>query len=155
MNKSKFEKYIIRDVWDKTYPTEFHAEVTKPALLLRKNEEGTIGHPPFALSWVPITQAFEMAPKPHKHDWDEFLIFIGGDASNMLDLGGEVELSLGDDENNLEKFIFTTSTMVHIVGGLWHCPLNFKKVNDPSKPIIFENLMFTTKYTMTKAEDDK
>jgi hypothetical protein len=96
-----------------------------------------------------------MAPKPHVHDWDEFLMFIGGDATNMLDLGGEVELSLGDDENNLEKFVFTTSTIVHVVGGLWHCPLNFKKVNDPAKPIIFENLMFTTKYTMTKAKGDK
>lgn len=155
MKKSKFEKYIIRDIWHKTYPTEFHAEVINPALILKKNEEGETGHSPFAISWVPITQAFEMAPKPHKHDWDEFLIFIGGDATNMLDLGGEVELSLGDDENNLEKFIFTTSTMVHIAGGLWHCPLNFKKVNDPAKPIIFENLMFTTKYTMTKAKDDK
>jgi hypothetical protein len=155
MKKSKFEKYIIRDVWHKKYPTEFHAEVTKPALILGKNEGRTIGHPPFALSWVPITQAFKMAPKPHKHDWDEFLMFIGGDATNMLDLGGVVELSLGDDENNLEKFVFTTATMVHIVGGLWHCPLNFKKVNDPAKPIIFENLMFTTKYTLTKAKDDK
>jgi hypothetical protein len=155
MEQSKYEKYFIRDLWHKTYPTEFHAEVTKPALVLRKNEGEAAGHPPFALSWVPITQAFEMAPKPHVHDWDEVLMFIGGDATNMLDLGGEVELSLGDDENNLEKFVFTTSTIVHVVGGLWHCPLNFKRVNDPAKPIIFENLMFTTKYTMTKAKGDK
>jgi hypothetical protein len=95
-----------------------------------------------------------MAPKPHVHDWDEFLMFIGGDATNMLDLGGEVELSLGDDEDHLEKFVFTTSTVVHLVGGLWHCPLNFKRVNDPAKPIIFTNLMFTTSYTMTRGKGD-
>jgi hypothetical protein len=155
MAKSKFEQYIVRDVWHKSYPEEFHKEVTQPALVLAKNEGGATGHPPFALSWVPITQAFEMAPKPHVHDWDEFLMFIGGDATNMLDLGGEVEFWLGDDEDHMEKFVFTTSTMVHLVGGLWHCPLNFKKVNDPSKPIIFENLMFTDRYTMTKGREGK
>jgi hypothetical protein len=155
MGQSKFEQYIIRDLWHKSYPTDFHAEVTKPALALRKNEGGAAGHSPFALSWVPITEAFLMAPKPHVHDWDEFLMFIGGDATNMLDLGGEVELSLGDDEDHMEKFVFTTSTVVHIVGGLWHCPLNFKRVNDAAKPIIFTNLMFTTKYTVTKAKGDK
>jgi hypothetical protein len=155
MEQSKYEKYITRDLWHKSYPTEFHAKVTKPVLGLRKDEGGAAGHPPFILSWVPITEAFLMAPKPHVHDWDEFLMFIGGDSTNMLDLGGEVELSLGDDEDHLEKFVFTTSTVVHLAGGLWHCPLNFKRVNDPAKPIIFTNLMFTSKYTMTKAKDDK
>lgn len=154
MERPDFEKYITRNIWHKSYPTEFHAEITKPAIVLSKNEGEAKGHPPFSLSWVPITKAFEMAPKPHVHDWDEILMFIGGDATNMLNLGGEVELSLGEDENNLHKFVFTTSTIVHIVGGLWHCPLNFKKVNDPAYPIIFENLMFTTKYTLTKAKEE-
>jgi hypothetical protein len=150
LEQSKYEKHIIREVWHDEYPTKFHAQVTKPALILRKYEGNMEkdGHPPFALSWVPITQAFEMAPKPHVHDFDEFLMFIGGDSTNMLDLGGEVELALGEDENNMEKFVFTTSTIVHVPGGLWHCPLNFKKVNDPAKPILFENLMFTTKYSL-------
>ena len=123
MAESKFEQYIMRDIWHKSYPDEFHKEVTRPALALGKKEGGD-GHPPFSFSWVPITEAFEMAPKPHRHDWDEFLMFIGGDATNMLELGGEVEFYLGDDLKNMEKFVFTTSTIVHLVGGLWHCPLN-------------------------------
>ena len=154
MGQSKFEQYIKRDLWHKSYPEDFHAEVVKPVLGLRIDEREGATYSPFALSWVPITEAFLMAPEPHVHDWDEFLMFIGGDATDMLDLGGEVELSLGDDEDNLEKFVFTTSTVVHVVGGLWHCPLNFKRVNDPAKPIIFTNLMFTTKYTMTRAKGD-
>ena len=157
MGKSKLEQYIIRDVWHKEYPTMFHKEVTSPALVLSKNEEskGDEGYPPFSLSWVPITEAFEMAPDPHKHDWVEILMFIGGDATNMLDLGGEVEFSMGEDPDNLEKFTFTSSTIVHLPGGLWHCPLNFKKVNDPAKPIIFENLMFTTKYELINTLGEK
>jgi hypothetical protein len=155
VEQSKFEQYIVRDLWHKSYPDDFHPEVTKPALALRMNKGEITGHSPFALSWVPITEAFLMAPEPHVHDWDEFLMFIGGDTTNMLDLGGEVELSLGDDENNLEKFVFTTPTVVHITKGLWHCPLNFKRVNDPAKPVLFTNLMFTTEYTVTKAKGSK
>ena len=151
--QSKFEQYIVRDLWHKSYPEEFHAEVTKPALALTIDEMQGATYSPFTLSWVPITQAFLMAPEPHVHDWDEFLMFIGGDTSNLLDLGGEVEFSLGDDPGNMEKFVFTSPTVVHLTKGLWHCPLNFKRVEDPAKPVLFTNLMFTTDYTMTRAQD--
>ena len=151
MSREDLEQYIVRDIWHKSYPEDFHKEVTQPALSLGRKEGGA-GYPPFALSWVPITQAFEMAPEPHVHDWDEILMFIGGDATNMLELGGEVELSLGEDKDHMEKFVFTKSTFVHLVGGLWHCPLNFKRVDDPGKPVIFQNLMFTKTYKMTKTD---
>ena len=153
--QSKFEQYIERDLWHKSYPEEFHAEVTKPALALRMDEMQGATYSPFTLSWVPITEAFLMAPEPHVHDWDEFLMFIGGDTTNLLDLGGEVEFSLGDDPDNMEKFVFTSPTVVHLTKGLWHCPLNFKRVDDPAKPVLFTNLMFTTDYAMTRAQDVK
>jgi hypothetical protein len=154
--QSKFEKYIVRDLWHRSYPKDFHAEVTKPVLGLRMMEktEGAT-YSPFALSWVPITTPFLMAPKPHVHDWDEFLMFIGGDAGNLLHLGGEVEFSLGDDPDHMEKFIFASPTVVHLTKGLWHCPLNFKRVDDPSKPVLFINLMFTSSYTMKKEKAGK
>jgi hypothetical protein len=155
MGQSKFEQYIVRDLWHKSYPEDFHAEVTKPVLGLRIDEMQGATYSPFALSWVPITEAFLMAPEPHVHDWDEFLMFIGGDTTNLLDLGGEVEFSLGDDPDNMEKFVFTSPTVVHLTKGLWHCPLNFKRVDDPAKPVLFTNLMFTTNYTMTRAQDVK
>jgi hypothetical protein len=153
--QSKFEQYIVRDLWHKSYPEDFHAEVTKPALALRMGEMQGSTYSPFTLSWVPITEAFLMAPEPHVHDWDEFLMFIGGDTTNMLNLGGEIEFSLGDDPDNMEKFVFTSPTVIHLTKGLWHCPLNFKKVDDPAKPVLFTNLMFTTDYTMTRAQDNK
>jgi hypothetical protein len=152
---SKFEQYIVRNLWHKSYPQDFHAEVTKPVLGMRMNKmEGTT-YSPFALSWVPVTKAFLMAPEPHIHDWDEFLMFIGGDTTNLLNLGGEVEFSLGDDPDNMEKFVFTSPTVVHMTKGLWHCPLNFKRVDDPAKPVLFTNLMFTTDYTSRKAPTTK
>ena len=46
----------------------------------------------------------------------------------------------------MEKFTFTEARMVYIPAGLYHSPLNFKKVNDPSKPILFHDLYFAPEY---------
>jgi len=87
-----------------------------------------------------------MVSETHAHDFDQFLLFVGGDVNNMLDLGGEVELTLGEKGGELEKFVFTTATVVYIPAGLLHCPLNFKKVNNPNKPILFQDLFFARDY---------
>ncbi|MBN1568324.1 MAG: hypothetical protein JXA73_10800, partial [Acidobacteria bacterium] len=70
MEQSKFEQYIVRDLWHRSYAKDFHAEVTKPVLGLRIGKMQDATYYPFTLSWVPITEAFLMAPEPHVHDWD-------------------------------------------------------------------------------------
>jgi hypothetical protein len=143
MAESKYEKYIRRDVQLKGVQ-QLHPEVTKPVLSLTSDE--TFGNHNFSLSWWPISEPFEMVSQTHAHDFDQFLLFIGGDINNMLDLGGEVELTLSEDGKNLEKLVFTTATMVYIPAGLYHCPLNFKKVNDPNKPILFHDFFLSPEY---------
>jgi hypothetical protein len=64
----------------------------------------------------------------------------------MVDLGGEVELTLSEDGVNLEKFVITEATNVYIPKGLYHCPLNFKRVDNPDKPILFYDLFFSPEY---------
>ena len=144
MAASKYEKYIKRDVQSKEIQQR-HPEVTNPVLGL-KSDEGYFGGHNFSLSWWPISEPFEMVPQTHAHEFDQFLLFVGGDINNMLDLGGEVELTLSEDGKNLEKFVFTKATMVYIPAGLYHCPLNFKKVNDPDKPILFHDFFFSPEY---------
>lgn len=144
MPGSKLEKYIRRNLLASTEVRQRHPEVTKPILGL-VSDQG-FGQLNFAFSWWPISQPFLMVPETHAHDFDQFLIFVGGDVNNMVDLGGEVELTLGEREGELEKFVFTTATAVYIPAGLLHCPLNFKKVNDPNKPILFHDLFFAQEY---------
>jgi hypothetical protein len=64
----------------------------------------------------------------------------------MEDLGGEVELTLSEDGVHLEKFVITKATNVYVPKGLYHCPLNFKKINNPKKPILFHDLFFSPEY---------
>lgn len=117
----------------------------QPSLLLKSDKN--FGNKNLDLYFLAISEPFEMIKILHKHTDDQFLLFIGGDFTNMADLGGEVELTLSEDGKKLEKFTFNTSTWVYIPKGLYHCPLNFKKVNDPRKPILFIDSYFGAEYS--------
>jgi mannose-6-phosphate isomerase-like protein (cupin superfamily) len=143
MAESKYEKYIRREVIAEDV-SEVHPQITKPVLRMTSDE--SFGNHGFRLGWCPVTEPFEMVSETHAHDCDQYLIFVGGDATNMVDLGGEVELTLGEEGGELEKFVFTKATMVYVPAGLLHCPLNFRKVNDPAKPILFHDFFFSTEY---------
>jgi hypothetical protein len=72
--------------------------------------------------------------KGHKHPCDQYLCFIGGNPMDIQEFGAEVELYIGEEH---EKHIINKTTIVYIPAGLFHCPLNYVKVD---KPIIFINI---------------
>jgi hypothetical protein len=119
-------------------------DAKNPVLAL--NSVDQFGNKGFRLSWWGIDKPFVMESKTHAHDFDQYLIFAGGNLNDLPDLGGVVELSLGWDEQSLEKFVFTTATMVYIPRGMLHCPLDFKEVRDPKHPILFHDFYFSPDY---------
>lgn len=144
MTESKLEKYIKRNM---KFPEDIqkrHTEIKSPGLGLISDQG--FGNKNFSLTWWPISEPFEMISETHAHDFDQFLLFVGGDINNIVDLGGEVELTLGEAGGKLEKFVFTTAAAVYIPAGMMHCPLNFKRVNNPNKPILFHDLFFAREY---------
>jgi hypothetical protein len=147
MAKDKLEQYIRTDLQSKR-AQEAHPEVSKPVLGMRSFDN--FGSKDFVITWWPISKPFQMIPETHYHDFDQYLMFMGGDINNMMELGGEVELTLGEKQGELEKFVFTRATVVYVPGGLLHGPLNFKKVNDPRKPILYNDLTFTSAYERKK-----
>jgi len=68
----------------------------------------------------------------HSHAFDEYLVFLGTDPDDQMDLHGEVELWVGD-----EKRMLTKSCAVFVPAGTPHCPLVIHRVD---RPFIF----FTT-----------
>lgn len=141
MSRAELEKYMRKGVVTLETP---HPEVSTPRLGLHSDKD--FGNMDFSMSWWAITEPFEMVTECHAHDFPQFLIFVGGDLTNMPDLGGEVELTLSLDGKDLEKFLITEATTVYVPAGLYHCPLNFKKINDPKKPILFHDLFFSAEY---------
>ncbi|MCK4722965.1 MAG: hypothetical protein KAT75_06660, partial [Dehalococcoidia bacterium] len=94
MAESELGKYIKRNIKVPEDIQKRHVEVKSPVLGLVSDQ--SFGNKNFSLSWWPISEPFEMVSETHAHDFDQFLIFVGGDITNMSDLGGEVELTLGE-----------------------------------------------------------
>jgi len=141
MGTTGLEKYFRKALMTNETP---HPEVTAPRLGLKSDK--AFGGKNLSMSWWAITEPFIMVTDHHKHDFDQFLIFAGGDLTKMNDLGGEVELTLSEDGKNPQTFTITEATQVFVPAGLYHCPLNFKRIDDPKKPILFHDLFFAPAY---------
>ncbi len=83
--------------------------------------------------------AHQGSGRPHRHIYDEYLLFLSLDPNNMGDLGGEVELWMDD-----EKHMITRSTAVFIPRGMWHAPLIMRKVD---RPYLFIAIANTLRYS--------
>jgi hypothetical protein len=91
-------------------------------------------------NFVAILAPHVLADPPHKHDCDELLFFISTDPENTTDLGGEVEIALGDE---WEKHVITTSAIICLPRGMAHCPVYIRKVE---RPFYFGHLLMASSY---------
>ena len=136
MAETKYGKYIIREPIEKGRMS--------PSIHLCA-EENCIGtqYPSFPaeITTVTVTQPTEMNPKPHAHEYDQFLCFYGPNPANPYEFDGEVEVYLGEEG---EKHVIDTMSIVYLPKGLVHCPLKFTRVG---KPIFFTHLCFHPTYT--------
>lgn len=94
----------------------------------------------FSVFVIRITKPVLMEEFAHSHDFDMYLYFLSFDPDNMEDLGAEIEMGLGEEQ---EIHVITTPTSVFIPKGLIHCPLHFKRVD---KPVLFVHCSIASKY---------
>jgi len=67
---------------------------------------------------------------PMYHNTDEIYMLIGTNPENPHDLGGEIEVWLGEGKD-AEKFVITESICIYIPAGLVHMPVYFRRVDRP------------------------
>jgi hypothetical protein len=134
MVKTKYGKYIMKPAGKDKAQEEKPAEI--PVILQGLKDWGGIQH---RMKWSLVTQPVLMVDKPHKHDFDEFLCFMGTDPTSH-EFAAEVEISLGQEG---EKQIINTPSVVCVPKGLVHCPINFKKID---KPIVFVRIYLAPEY---------
>jgi hypothetical protein len=128
---SEYGQYIIAE---SKPPSEERKEFAKKRLeiggsqqILRSDDTWVKGT--FYLSTVWIWNkglTDEFAPQPHTHDWPEYIAFIGTNPDDPYDLGGEIEIWLGDEQHRLTK-----SCLVFIPAGVKHCPILKIRVDRP------------------------
>ena len=67
--------------------------------------------------------------KPHTHNFDEAIFFVGTDPHHLDELGAEVEMSIGPEED--EKYTFTEPTVFVVPKGVPHCPIRTLRLEKP------------------------
>ncbi len=78
--------------------------------------------------------------KPHSHDFEETLCFIGGNPLDITDFSAVIEYTI-----NGEKHVLTKPGCVSMPKGLPHCPISIKNVS-PEKPIVFLEISLSSSY---------
>lgn len=78
------------------------------------------GAPYFDAAWIVKDIPRRAEIHLHRHDFDEYLGFMGSDANNHMDLGCEVEVQVGDDILTLRKncLIFIPAGVKHGIGAV-------------------------------------
>ena len=143
MAKSKYEKYISRKPY---YLTQFsdetiaHAMTPTPIVWCDKHVfEGCNSVIEGSNVWADCSLGVRTDGKGtpiHKHPYEEFFLFKGMDPKNPEELGGEVEIWLGEGDET-EKIVLTTSSVVRIPPNLAHFPIHFKNVKKPFQLFVF------------------
>jgi hypothetical protein len=88
------------------------------------------------MGWQLFVRPMRLERTFHKHDVDEYLIFLGATLPDLIgSFDGEIELFLGEE---LEKHVITKATILYVPRGLQHCPLEIKVLR---KPMMFSALM--------------
>ena len=101
-----------------------------------------------SFQFVAILTPHMLADPPHKHnDCDEILFFISADPDNPHDLGGEMEIALGDE---WEKQVINTSAVLCIPAGLTHCPVYARRVD---RPFYFGHVLLASSYGSSAIEE--
>jgi len=84
--------------------------------------------------------------KPHSHDFEETLCFIGGNPLDITDFSAIVEYTI-----NGEKHVLTQPGCVSMPRGLLHCPISVRNVS-PEKPIVFLEISLASSYGTPKIQ---
>jgi hypothetical protein len=121
---SKFDRYIIKrpKAQAKTHEEMDTPDVMTPLLWM----DDSVIKGAFYLECNWFHKPTQFSPKPHTHEFDEVLAYIGMDPEKPNDLNGEVEFWIED-----EKLTVTESCIIYVPKGLTHCPMHIRRADRP------------------------
>lgn len=134
MDTKKYSSHVIINPLEES----INPEVVQKLVHFEGEKDGMGANFTLSRSW--ITQPFLMIKKAHKHDFDQILVFAGGNPLNVNDFDAEIVFHLGDEE---EEYVITKPTIIHVPKGLTHGPLNWKRIGEP---VEFLDISLTPKY---------
>jgi hypothetical protein len=147
MVEAKYNKYIIKEPIAKgRFAPMIHLCGESHLIGTKVCAGSTFPRFPAEQTLMCITEPRMMKAAPHAHNYDQLLYFLGGNPMNFYDFGAEVEITLGEQD---EKYIINSTSIVYIPKGTMHCPINFKRIDNP---ILFMHLCLAPEYSRSKGE---
>jgi hypothetical protein len=126
MAKSKNSKYVITELKEPEDKKKIAADYAKYARRILWMDENVVeGAFHMNTAWY-LNAAQTLESVPHSHANPEIIGFFGNDPKNPSDLHGEIEIWLENEKQTISK-----SAMVYVPGGMLHCPLILKRVDQP------------------------
>lgn len=107
-------------------------QITKPQWAAMGDKD--LGGAKFCIGYSLVDTPMKMVEEAHKHEFEQYIIFLGGDAANITD-SFNAEIVFGVD-NKLNTINYPA--IIHITPGTMHGPLEITKVN---KPFIFIDIV--------------
>lgn len=134
MAESKYEKYVLRDSYKRVFDLEsFSAH----------DDELQCG---FIMVYQPFDKPFRLPPEKHRHEFTQIICFLGSNPLDVREFDADIELSMGEEG---EVIHINSPTVITVPPGMYHCPLDFKRVG---KPVIFMEMGLTGKYQKKHAD---
>jgi hypothetical protein len=120
MARKKYENYVIPLDFKDDEPGFYRQVAT-----VSGKDFGIDFNVKYGACWAPGNMGVT-PPRPHTHDYNQVMLWLGCDANDMGELGAEVELALGDEG---ETYMITTSTAVQVPAGLAHYPAHIHRMS--------------------------
>ena len=129
----KYDKHIIREPFHKA-PEEFGG-----GTIFKQTNDDNSG---IIYEYHIIDKLNWSIDESRTHDTHELLCFLGGNPQDIRDLGAEVRIVLGEDN---EEHLIGDATVVSIPPGLKHGPI---AVNKFYKPFVLLRIMNSKDYLL-------
>lgn len=141
VDNTKYGKYVLREPHVSTSPQNQVPVYVNSEL----NDEITLD---IAFNVCSNIDDQGPVPPPHRHDFDEYIFFLGGNPQNYNDFQAEIDFCIGSGEDQ-EIHTINTAAFVFIPKGLVHMPMTFKRLD---KPIITGHIFLAPKWSMDVVE---
>ncbi|MFC2070766.1 hypothetical protein ACFLTB_06320 [Chloroflexota bacterium] len=125
MAKSDYEKYIIsKPVYEESIPRIENCQSPSMTFISNKQIPGVSNY--VELGWINGIPEPNTYINEHVHDYDQIIIYWGGNAKTPQDLGAEIEYYIGG-----QSITFNTTTGMFIPKGTPHGPVTWNKFRFP------------------------
>ena len=124
MTESKYEKYAVRKPLYEASPGIKNRQ--SPTMTFMSSKQLPEAHYYIELGWIYDIPEPNPHIHEHVHDFDEIVLYWGGDYKTPQDLGGTIEFYIGG-----QPITFNTTTGIYIPKGVPHGPLSWKEFRFP------------------------